>query len=191
MRSSNINEDQFELKNDDVFVDISAVNIPYAENGDILITSANGSPRLVGKHTIIKNIKPNSTVHGGFMLIGKTSNYEFVNASMSSQWYKNFLNVYVSGGNGAIGNLSKSDMDNIDIKVPKNDEQFKIGFLFEKINDLITLHQREFSVSKKLILIQIMTSSLNPHLYFLILGLYEGKPSVLLSWLNAQVSLQH
>ena len=73
LRSSNIREDQFNYDEDDVFVEPSSVNIPYVKNGDIIITSANGSSRLVGKHAIIKDIPENSAVHGGFMLIAKTA----------------------------------------------------------------------------------------------------------------------
>ena len=67
LRSSNINEDSFIENDDDVFVKESAVNISSVKDGDILITSANGSNRLVGKHAII--FKAGQAVHGGFMLI--------------------------------------------------------------------------------------------------------------------------
>ena len=120
------------------------MNIDTAKQNDILITSANGSSRLVGKHTLIKEISDNSAVHGGFMLLGRTKNYDFINASMSSSWYIRFINVYVTGGNGAIGNLSKSDLDEQLILVPSDLEQKKIGDYFSNLDNLITLHQREF-----------------------------------------------
>lgn len=142
MRSSNINEDTFLLGNDDVFVEENAVNIPYVQNGDILITSANGSSRLVGKHAIIRNLLENSTVHGGFMLVASSSNPEFLNASMSSQWYSEFISLYVAGGNGAIGNLNKNDLDVQTVLVPNEEEQAKIGTYFHNLDTLITLHQR-------------------------------------------------
>ena len=143
MRSSNIDEDTFVYGIDDVFVNPNAVNIEPVKQNDILITSANGSSRLVGKHTIIKEIPDNSAVHGGFMLLGRTKNYNFINASMSSSWYTKFIDVYVAGGNGAIGNLSKSDLDEQTILVPFDLEQIKIGQYFEQLNRLITLHQCE------------------------------------------------
>ena len=99
LRSSNIDEDQFITSNDDVFVNIEAVNIPFTKNGDILITSANGSNRLVGKHTIISDIAENSAVHGGFMLLAESNNPLFTDALLSSNWYKKFINTYVAGGN--------------------------------------------------------------------------------------------
>ena len=53
LRSSNIQEDKFIYSEDDVFVNKNAINIDYVKNNDILITSANGSTRLVGKHALI------------------------------------------------------------------------------------------------------------------------------------------
>ena len=150
LRSSNINEDTFVFGNDDVFVDENAVNIPYIQNGDILITSANGSSRLVGKHAIIRNLPDNSAVHGGFMLIASSSNPEFLNASMSSQWYSDFVSLYVAGGNGAIGNLNKNDLDTQIVLVPSVAEQQQIGNYFKFLDHLITLHQRKLEKLKQL-----------------------------------------
>ena len=150
LRSSNINEDTFELHEDDVFVDEGAVNIPYVKNGDILITSANGSSRLIGKHAIICNIPDDSVVHGGFMLLASSEEPEFVNALMSSQWYTKFINVYVAGGNGAIGNLNKNDLDEQFVMVPSKPEREKLGALFSSIDNLITLHQRKCDELKEI-----------------------------------------
>ena len=143
LRSSNINDDYFERRVDDVFVTQEAINIDYVKSGDILITSANGSSRLVGKHAIINSTKDNSAVHGGFMLLARTAHPYYLNASMSSNWYKKFINLYVAGGNGAIGNLSKSNLDEYEILVPSDIERTRIGELFQSIDSLITLHQRK------------------------------------------------
>ena len=150
LRSSNINEDTFVCGNDDVFVNPKTVNIDTVKQNDILITSANGSSRLVGKHALIKGIPDESAVHGGFMLLGITKNYDFINASMNSSWYIRFINIYVTGGNGAIGNLSKSDLDEQLILVPSDLEQKKIGEYFTNLDPLITLHQRQCDELKKM-----------------------------------------
>lgn len=143
LRSSNINENTFQVHNDDVFVDENVVNIPCVNNGDILITSANGSSRLIGKHAIIRDIPENSAVHGGFMLLASSDESEFVNALMSSLWYTKFINAYVAGGNGAIGNLNKNDLDEQIAYVPQKEEMHKIGDFFGNLDHLITLHQRK------------------------------------------------
>ncbi|WP_239906913.1 restriction endonuclease subunit S [Streptococcus anginosus] len=142
LRSSNIDEDTFVLHEDDIFVDEKSINIEFVQENDILITAANGSNRLVGKHALIKGIDK-YTVHGGFMLLITSSQSEFINASMSSTWYFNFINRNVSGGNGAIGNLSKKDLENETIFLPSLPEQTAIGDFFSTLDRSIALHQRE------------------------------------------------
>lgn len=137
LRSSNINENTFQVHNDDVFVDENVVNIPCVNNGDILITSANGSSRLIGKHAIIRGIPENSAVHGGFMLLASSDESEFINA-------------YVAGGNGAIGNLNKNDLEEQIAYVPQKEEMHKIGDFFGNLDHLITLHQHKLELQKKL-----------------------------------------
>ncbi|HFI0243486.1 TPA: restriction endonuclease subunit S [Streptococcus suis] len=150
LRSSNINEDTFVFGEDDVFVDKSVVKIPLVEEGDILITSANGSSRLVGKHSIIKGLPSNSAIHGGFMLLASSKVPCFLNAFMSSTWYHKFIGLYVAGGNGAIGNLNKSDLDEQIVLVPSHPEQEAIGNFFSDLDQLITLHQRKLDDVKEL-----------------------------------------
>lgn len=142
LRSSNIYENNFILKKDDIYVKSNIVNEKLVENGDILITAANGSSKLVGKHAIVKNIE-DKTIHGGFMLLASSENPNFVNTLMSSQWYGRFIHVFVSGGNGAIGNLNKSDLANQYVYIPLKDEQQQIGYFFQQLDNLITLHQRK------------------------------------------------
>ena len=142
LRSSNIDEENYIEKNDDVFVCERAVNIPLVQNGDILITAANGSSRLVGKHTIIQTSMP--AVHGGFMLLAKTENPYFLNASMSSTWYLDFIRIFVAGGNGAIGNLSIGDLNEQEILIPKTlEEQTTIGNFFRQLDETIALQSAE------------------------------------------------
>lgn len=140
LRSSNINEDQFIQKNDDVFVKEDAVNIDFVKENDILITSANGSSRLVGKHALINNLNCKA-VHGGFMLLARAKYPYFLNASMDSEWYSKFVNQFTAGGGGSIGNLSKSDLEEQIVFVPSEDEQEIVGNYFKNIDNLISNHQ--------------------------------------------------
>ena len=104
----------------------------------------------MGKHAIIHDIPDNCVVHGGFMLIASSDEPEFVNTLMSSQWYTKFINVYVAGGNGAIGNLNKNDLDEQIVLVPSKRERKKIGDYFSNLDRLITLHQRKCDQTKEL-----------------------------------------
>lgn len=148
LRSSNIDENVYIEKSDDVFVDAKCINIPLIQNHDILITAANGSNRLVGKHAIIE-LGNTPTVHGGFMLSARTPNPFFLNASMSSDWYYKFINTFVAGGNGAIGNLSKNDLSKQVILIPKESEQTAIGNFFRQLDDTLTLQTRQIAALKR------------------------------------------
>ena len=140
LRSSNIIENRFVKRDDDVFVIDEAIKIDYVKEGDILITAANGSSNLVGKHALVTGVF-GKVVHGGFMLLASSKTPLFLNASMSSSWYKKFVNLYTAGGGGSIGNLSKSDLDQQILHVPGNErEQIKIGEYFHSIDILISKH---------------------------------------------------
>lgn len=67
--------------------------------------------------------------------------FEFINAFMSPQCYQNILNISVSSGNGAIENLSKKDLDNVQLLTLNNPEPLKIDKIFNNLDNLITLHQ--------------------------------------------------
>ena len=150
LRSSNIVDETFTTSPDDIFVQDNAINIPFIHNGDILVTAANGSSRLVGKHAIVRNLLKNSAVPGGFMLCLSSPEPDFLNASMSSSWYSKFIHVFVAGGNGSIGNISKSSLDMQPVLVPSLPEQQKIGSFFRHLDGLINLHQRQTQKLKKL-----------------------------------------
>ena len=137
LRSSNINEDLFVISDGDVFVESSCINIPLANDGDILITAANGSPRLVGKHSVVET-NGLKMVPGGFMVLAMTDEPYFLNTCMSSPWYKMFLKTGVAGGNGAIGNLNKTALSNSIFFIPANKiERDSLASYFQHLDSLI------------------------------------------------------
>ena len=151
LRSSHIDEDTFVISENDVFVNKECINIEYAEEGDILVTAANGSPRLVGKHAIINNIGTNTMVVGGFMLLISSNESTFLNASMSSSWYSQFLKVGVAGGNGAIGNLNKQDLEDCELLIPnKKEERNHIASYFTSLDRQITLQSKRLEKLKQI-----------------------------------------
>lgn len=151
LRSSNISDNTFILSEDDVFVHSSAINIPYIGNNDILITAANGSIRLVGKHCLVKGIQSNSCVPGGFMLSASTDIPDFLQASMGTMWYQTFITTYTSGGTGSISNLNKSSLEEQNVLFPTSlAEQEKIGTFFKELDDLIGAKEQELEKLRQL-----------------------------------------
>ena len=147
LRSSNIDGDVFKKQEDDIFVEDSSVTIPYVQFGDILITAANGSSKLVGKHAIIEDSE--KMVHGGFMLLARSKQYKFLNALLSSEWYSRFINVSVSGGNGAIGNLSKSNLEKEIVLCPTIPEQQAIGSFFKDLDKTVAKQEEKVNQLKE------------------------------------------
>lgn len=150
LRSSNIVEGNFCIFDNDIFVNEKSVNIPFAHNKDILITAANGSTNLVGKHCLINISNEEKFVHGGFMLIAKSSEPEFLHYSMFSDWYRRFLRVGTTGGNGAICNLNKTELAKNKIFVSKYKcEKTKLSNLFVNLdNNIKTLHKKIASLKQ-------------------------------------------
>ncbi|MEB7402103.1 restriction endonuclease subunit S [Mammaliicoccus sciuri] len=147
LRSSNIIKDKFHTYKDDIFVDESVVKIPLVNKGDILITAANGSPKLVGKHAIIEKLDDES-VAGGFMYILRSDNSKFIQTWMSTVEYKRIISR-VQGGNGSIGNLSRKDLENGYITLPCDEEQNKIGSFFNKFDELIEKQNKKIDGLKE------------------------------------------
>ena len=151
LRSSNIDEDVFTISNEDVFVTPNCVNICYAKDGDILVTAANGSPRLVGKHAIIRNTGSIPVVAGGFMYLVTSQESEFLNASMSSNWYWSFIKIGVAGGNGSIGNLNRNDLEETVFPIPSlKEERDMIASYFTSLDSQITLQTQHLEKLKQI-----------------------------------------
>ncbi|BAS44950.1 restriction modification system specificity subunit [Staphylococcus schleiferi] len=147
LRSSNIIKDKIHFYEDDIFVDERVVKIPLVDEDDILITAANGSPKLVGKHAIIEKLKDKS-VAGGFMYILRSNYSKFMQIWMSTTEYRRIISR-VQGGNGSIGNLSRNDLENGNITLPCNEEKSKIGNFFKKIDELIERQYTKIELLKK------------------------------------------
>lgn len=151
LRSSNIDEDTFVLTDSDVFVSYKCVNIDPIHKNDILITAANGSSRLVGKHTLVKNLDNKMQVAGGFMLRVISNESEFLNASMNTCWYKKVLQTCVAGGNGAIGNLNKNDLSNTSFYIPnEKEERNAIANYFTSLDKQIALETQRLEKLKQI-----------------------------------------
>ena len=144
LRSSNIQDDKFIKRPDDIYVRREAVNIEFVQKNEILITAANGSSQLVGKHAIVDTLNE-ECVAGGFMILANTKHPFFINALLSAPWYEKFIRVASAGGNGAIGNLSKKMLDDSRTYLPKSDEEkVGIGEFFCDLDHHITFQQRRY-----------------------------------------------
>lgn len=73
-----------------------------------------------------------------------------INANFLVEWFRKekdkITDTYLQGGQG---NLSAQIIKELEVTIPSDDEQNKIGLYFEQLNTLITLHQQKCDETKE------------------------------------------
>ena len=138
LRSSNVSNGEV-VDADNVYVNPQVVNSENVKVGDIVVVVRNGSRSLIGKHAQIKAFMPN-TVIGAFMTGIRSECPEFTNALLNTSRFEEEIAMNMGA---TINQITGYMFSKMEFKVPCLDEQKKIGEYFEKLDNLITLHQRE------------------------------------------------
>ena len=138
LRSSNVSNGEV-VDADNVYVNPQVVNSKNVKVGDIVVVVRNGSRSLIGKHAQIKAFMPN-TVIGAFMTGIRSECPEFTNALLNTSRFEEEIAMNMGA---TINQITGYMFSKMEFKVPCLDEQKKIGEYFEKLDNLITLHQRE------------------------------------------------
>ncbi len=95
----------------------------------------------LGRVTAVKPcVLPANTNQALAIIRIKCADINYVKTYLKGKVVKEFIKENPTVG--AQPNLSLLQVKSIDIKLPSQSEQKKIGELFEKLDDLITLHQR-------------------------------------------------
>ncbi len=145
LRSSNVSNGEV-VDADNVYVNPQVVNSENVKVGDIVVVVRNGSRSLIGKHAQIKAFMPN-TVIGAFMTGIRSECPEFTNALLNTSRFEEEIAMNMGA---TINQITGYMFSKMEFKVPCLDEQKKIGEYFEKLDNLITLHQRELEKLKNL-----------------------------------------
>ena len=139
LRSSNVSNGEV-VDADNVYVNPQVVNSENVKVGDIVVVVRNGSRSLIGKHAQIKAFMPN-TVIGAFMTGIRSECPEFTNALLNTSRFEEEIAMNMGA---TINQITGYMFSKMEFKVPYLDEQKKIGEYFEKLDHLITLHQRKY-----------------------------------------------
>ncbi|MGM9953552.1 MAG: restriction endonuclease subunit S [Intestinibaculum porci] len=145
LRSSNVSNGEV-VDADNVYVNPQVVNSENVKVGDIIVVVRNGSRLLIGKHAQIKALMPN-TVIGAFMTGIRSECPEFTNALLNTSRFEEEIAMNMGA---TINQITGYMFSKMEFKVPCLDEQKKIGEYFEKLDNLITLHQRKLEKLKKM-----------------------------------------
>lgn len=139
LRSSNVKNGEI-VNADDVFVNSDVVNSENVKCGDIIVVVRNGSRALIGKHAQIKEEMGN-TVIGAFMTGIRSNQAEFINALLDTPTF----DIEIKRNLGAtINQITGYMFSKMTFCFPKDmKEQKLVGGYFNKLDHLITLHQRK------------------------------------------------
>ena len=139
LRSSNVNNSEI-ADADNVYVNPQVVNSEMVKVGDIIVVVRNGSRSLIGKHAQIKTFMPN-TVIGAFMTGIRSECPEFTNALLNTSKFEKEIAMNMGA---TINQITGYMFSRMEFKIPCINEQKKIGEYFDNLDNLITLHQREW-----------------------------------------------
>ena len=110
-RANNLNYGDYVSTKDVIYVEKIPTSPQILQPGDIVICMANGSSNLVGKNSVYNDENKFSTI-GAFCGIYRTSE-SFVRWFLESKRYRYMVAKALQGGNGAIANLSGTDILNM------------------------------------------------------------------------------
>lgn len=129
--------------------------------GDIVVCTANGSIRLVGKSSYYDGKYTGKITCGAFCAIYRSNN-PLVRWLFQSRDYAEQLNTIVHGGEGSINNLKLSDVLNMQFKIPPTiEEQRKIANILSSYDSLIELkrsQKQQVTNMKQQLMSQLLTN---------------------------------
>jgi len=144
LRSSNVSDGAI-INYNNVYVNTECVNSINVLQGDIIVVVRNGSKSLIGKHAVIKN-EMKDTVIGAFMTGIRSNYYQFINALLDTEKFKQEIDKNLGA---TINQITTGNFKKMKFIFPNNEEMKKIGNVFEELDNTITLLQKELEMNKQ------------------------------------------
>ena len=145
-RSSNIQNGMID------YSDLVRVTKPIKERiitkeKDILICARNGSQRLIGKNTLLRESDAGNTF-GAFMMVYRSDDNDIIHPLLST---KQYVSQVAENLGARINQITTSDLNSFDFFLPQeSEEKRKIGELFALINERIATQNKIIEDLKKL-----------------------------------------
>ena len=139
MRATNITDGSpLEFRSDVVTISKKVAKEKLIVKNDILICMANGSSTLIGKNSVYNSGCNRPLTIGAFCGIFRPI-YSFVKWLFRTSLYRKNIAKSIQGGNGAIANLSPSDILNMKFELPNEDVLSHCDNLLRKIDDKLVV----------------------------------------------------
>ena len=135
MRATNITTGSpLNFKSDVVTISKRVSKEQLIATNDIVICLANGSSALIGKNSVYDGGSLSSLTIGAFCGVFRP-NHSFVKWLFQTSQYRTNVARSIQGGNGAIANLSPSDILTMKFALPNDDVLNMYDNLLNKIDD--------------------------------------------------------
>ena len=125
---------------DKVEIDTTQNEVKY---GDVLFTTSSETPEEVGMSSVWMGDSPNTYLNSfcfGFRPNQKINPY-FLGYSLRAPYMRDKIKILAQGISRY--NISKNKVMGLDISLPNNEEQKLLGTFLQRIDLIITLHQRK------------------------------------------------
>ena len=127
---------------DKVKIDTAQNEVKY---GDVLFTTSSETPEEVGMSSVWLGDSPNTYLNSfcfGFRPNQKIDPY-FLGYSLRAPYMRNKIKILAQGISRY--NISKNKVMELEISLPNNEEQKLLGIFLQRIDLIITLHQRKLN----------------------------------------------
>ena len=173
VRANNIEDNKLDMNNDVKYwynPDPQGAKIENytIKKDDILINFINSEAKM-GTATIVKKTPIRPIIYTTNILRMRTNTLlkpYFYLTHTNLQQYKNYIKQIMKP---AVNQASFTTVDykNYNLKIPKEDEQHKIELIFKNIDNLITLHQRNYNSLNRCKFSKITKNLLISHMVFI------------------------
>ncbi len=123
----------------------------FLQEDDILICSANGSKRLVGKAALVGQL-PRESTFGAFMMVYRPDpdliDPIFAALQFQTRPFRDWIDVLLSGS--SINNLRPRDVTSFEIVLPSSDEQREIAQIIRDIDAEIDALERRLESARNI-----------------------------------------
>lgn len=137
LRSGNIQDGLLSFENN-VYVDCKIKEKNYVQENDILMCSRNGSPRLVGKVALIKDLKE-KVCFGAFMMIIRSKYYSFLKMYFETEYFR----TQIATGTATINQITSKMMDRVKVAVPRDEDIKKYNEIEATIDNQLTILKKQ------------------------------------------------
>lgn len=151
IRSSNLQDAWYvDVSIDPQYVDIEVSDDQQLKKNDVVICTANGSTKLVGKASIYDGEYKGRISWGAFCAVFRPS-IELSKYFFSTNQYKKLIDIHKQGGNGALANLNIQSISKEEIYFPVlEEEQQKIAAFFTALDEKIRLSEQKLNLISKI-----------------------------------------